>query len=81
MVGRPTIFTPKDRHDPDLKIRAEVTVEGKRLFGLARLRLANLAGWPVDRISAADTIEYLVRGDEETRRYIAVKRIRRITDP
>lgn len=63
------IFRPKDssRTRP-----AAMTVEGYAAFERARAWLARLAGRK-DRVSDADVIEALARGEAETRRYLRGK--------
>jgi hypothetical protein len=73
-MGRPSLFSPKDgnRGYQILKL----TKEGQRLFEAARKKLAKLAktiaGWEGE-ISDANTLEFLVRGDAETSRYLRQK--------
>lgn len=47
-----------------------LTPEGSGDFELARERLAKLVGWPPDSVSDGDTMEYLARGDKDTRAYL-----------
>lgn len=69
-MGRPSIFTPKDG---DQTIRAiALTTVGQRLFNAARGRLRTLAKW-TGHVSDADTIEYLVRGEQATKDFLAKK--------
>lgn len=62
-TGRPSIFGPKD--DPQTVRAIGLTKRGRQLFEQARARLKKLAKWP-GTVSDSDTIEALVRGDEET---------------
>jgi len=66
--GRPSIFRGKDG---GTRLQAVITPAGTVRFEQARARLAKLASWEVERVSNADVIEYLARGDKDTRAYIA----------
>ena len=67
--GNRAIFKPKDssRTRP-----AAMTVEGYAAFERARAWLARLAGRR-ERVSDADTIEALARGEADTRRYLRAR--------
>lgn len=65
-MARPAIFEPKS----GARRQSTLTLDGERAFEAARLRLANLSGWTLERVSDADTIEYLARGHSETARYL-----------
>ena len=62
--GKPAIFRPK--LGGPVKV-GKLTTRGTQLFEAARRRLAKLAGWPLPRVGDADTLEYVLRGEEETR--------------
>jgi len=66
--GRPCIFRDKAG---GTKKQGVITPAGTIRFEAARRRLAKLAGREVEQISDADTIEYLARGETETKAYIA----------
>lgn len=68
MAGRPSIFKGKEHGD---RVQGYISQAGSKQFELARRRLGVLAQWDVKNVSDADTIEYLARGDEETRKYLA----------
>lgn len=69
-AGRPSIFGPKDI---GYNVRvSHMTARGRQLFEKARTKLKVLAGWP-GVVSDADTIEMLVRGEDETKTYLAKK--------
>lgn len=66
-TGRPAIFRPKDRLHG---IRAFMTADGEAALQVARVRLATLTGWDADEISVGDVVEYLARGEKDTRAYL-----------
>lgn len=55
-------------HDKEAKIAGRVSKVGSGKFETARKQLAKLAG--VESASDGDTIEFLARGEEATRRYL-----------
>ena len=66
-TGRPSIFSPKDGGQ-----RYEIlalTKRGQQLFEQARAKLQKLTGW-TGKVSNADTLEMVVRGEEEGMRYL-----------
>ena len=65
-MGRPSIFPNKKGG----RVQGGLTDVGSKQFNVARGRLADLAGWKVKDVTDADTIEYLARGHEETKRYL-----------
>lgn len=70
MAGRPSIFKGKENGD---RVQGYISQAGSKKFEDARRRLAVLAQWSVKAVSDADTIEYLARGDDETRKYLAAR--------
>lgn len=64
-MGRDSIFRGKN---PENRVQATLTDEGKVLFERAKQDLAKLAG--KDAASDADTIESLLRGPSGTRAYL-----------
>lgn len=69
--GRPTIFTPKT----GAPVRAQaLTIAGSKRFEAHRRRLAKLAGWEVEAVSDADTVEFMARGEQDTIDYLKAKR-------
>lgn len=67
-AGRPSIFRDKAGGD---RVQGVITKVGSQRFEAARARLARLDNREVEQTSDADVIEYLARGDAETRVYIA----------
>lgn len=65
-MGRPCVFRDKDGGD---RVQGFITKTGAEKFERARRQLAELAIW-VRAPSDADVIEYLARGEENTRAYI-----------
>lgn len=62
----PSVFAPKNKkHHITV---AGMTDAGARAFERARQRLQKLS--KVSRVSDADTVEYLARGEEETRKLL-----------
>ena len=68
--GRPCIFGSK--YDGDV-IQGAITKVGSQRFEAARQELATLAAWKLSHVSDGDTIEFLARGVEETKRFLAEK--------
>lgn len=66
-VGRRSIFRDKTGGG---RVQGELTAEGLLAFASARVRLAKLSGRELSQVSDADTIEFLARGRQETRRYM-----------
>lgn len=65
--GRPTIFrSPGDK----VRYQGLVSAEGARLFEQARLRLANIVHVEIENVSDGAVMEYLARGDRETRAHV-----------
>lgn len=74
-VGRRSIFRDKIDGEGVLRpgaarIQAIISPKGSRRFTEARIRLAKLAGLEPEQVSDADVVEYLARGDSETRAYL-----------
>lgn len=67
LVGRRSVFRNKEGGG---RVQGEITQDGLIAFGDARIRLAELVGREPDKISDADVIEYLARGDAATRKYL-----------
>ncbi len=63
--GRRSIFRHKTH-----SVTGVITAEAAKEFSAARARLAKIVGWTPDRVSKADVLEYLVRGDAATRAYV-----------
>jgi len=70
-MGRPSIFTPKDWKDPETRRQGIMTKVGVVAFEKARVRLAKLVGWESTRVADGDVMEYLARGEAETKAYLA----------
>jgi hypothetical protein len=51
-------------------VQGWLSLTGSEKFEEARARLGVLSKWPVDRVSDADVIEYLARGENDTRAYL-----------
>lgn len=68
--GRPSIFSPKN----GMGVRVQALTQwGSAEFEAARVRLAGIAKWEPTRVSDADTVEYLLRGERATKTYLAAK--------
>ncbi len=71
------LTTPRGRGQPSLfknkteRVQGYITKVGSRRFSVARQRLAELAGVKPTRVSDADVIEFLARGEQNTRAYFA----------
>lgn len=69
-MARPAIFDlPKE-----VRIQGVISKPGSVKFEQARKRLAKLVGWAPERVSDADTIEFLARGEKDTLKYLDSKR-------
>jgi len=66
-MGRPSVFRPKP---PETNVHGRLTLEGRRMFELARKALAKIVGWKSERVSDGDVIEFLARGERNTRAYL-----------
>lgn len=66
-MGRPSIFRDKEGGQ---RVQALISKRGGKQFELARRCLAVLAKREPKHVSDADVVEYLARGEEETRLYI-----------
>jgi hypothetical protein len=67
--GRPTIFGKRDG-DP---VRGRLTSHGTARFEASRKALAKLAGWEPEQVLDSDVIEFELRGETETRKFLAAK--------
>jgi hypothetical protein len=67
-MGRPSIFAPKS---PKHRRQGIMTPAGSKLFEVARKRLGQLAKMDPKKISDGDVFEFLARGEEATRAYLA----------
>lgn len=73
-MGRPSIFSPKNGKQA-YHILA-LTREGQRMFEDARKRLKTLARELIDwkgKVSDADTVEFMLRGEAATVAYLKAK--------
>jgi hypothetical protein len=68
LTGRASIFREKAGGD---RVQGLLTPIGSKRFEQARATLAKLAGRETEQISDADTIEFLARGEANTRSYLA----------
>jgi hypothetical protein len=66
-TGRESLFRGKTGGD---RVQGVLTPIGSGRFESARVRLARIAGREPERVSDADVIEYLARGEEDTRRVL-----------
>ena len=63
-MGRPALYAPKDT-DTNYQIK-KMSSKGAKLFEAARKRIAKLREW-AGRVSDADTLEAVLRGEDKTR--------------
>jgi hypothetical protein len=66
--GRLSIFDKDGR-----KVQGILSLAGSQAFERARGQLAKIAGWEGRTVSDADTIEFLARGEGNTRKYLKTK--------
>lgn len=66
-MPRTSIFGSKRKSD---RVQGILTPVGTRRFEHARQRLARLAGRETELVSDGDVIEYLARGEVETRKIL-----------
>ena len=71
LEGLPSIFRGKDRLTG--RVQGLLTRFGRARVEAARKPLAKLTGRKASTISQGDLIEYLARGDENTKAYLAGK--------
>jgi len=69
-LGKPSIFV-----DKVARVQGVLSRPGSKRFEQARGRLTKLASWPTPA-SDGDTIEYLARGEQATRKYLKQRRER-----
>lgn len=69
-TGRDSIFRHKEGGD---RVQGVITKIGSEKFEAARGKLGKLAKRDRQHVSDADTIEYLARGEADTRKYLAQK--------
>lgn len=62
---RPSIFKNKQ-----VRVQGVISTMGSTCFEQRRKQLAKLSGWDAKKISDADVIEYLARGDVSTKLYL-----------
>ena len=65
IFNRPSIFRNKE-----VRVQGMISKAGSIAFEQRRQQLAKLAGWDVKKVSDADVIEYLARGEVSTKLYI-----------
>ena len=74
-MGRHAIFRGKD---DGVRVQAIITKEGGEAFDAAREQLKNLVHEITDvrpeKVSDADTVEYLARGGSKSRKYLLEER-------
>lgn len=68
--GRPSIFGSKAGGD---RVQGNITKTGSRRFEVERSRLARLVAWETEKVSDADVIEFMARGETATREFLAKK--------
>lgn len=68
--GRASIFRDKSGGD---RVQGVITQPGSTRFEQRRAALAKLAGRETEDVSDADVIEYLARGEKNTRDYLKGK--------
>lgn len=69
-TGRESLFRGKKGGD---RVQGVLTPAGSRRFEQARARLGRMIGKDAEKVSDADVIEFLARGDEETRKVLGLK--------
>lgn len=62
---RPAIFRNKK-----VRVQGMITKNGSIAFEQRRQQLAKLAGWDAKKVSDADVIDYLARGEISTKLYL-----------
>lgn len=65
IFNRPSIFKHKE-----VRVQGMISKAGAECFEVRRKQLAKLSGWDAKKISDADTIEYLARGEISTKLYL-----------
>lgn len=67
--GRPSIFRDKKGGS---RFQGVLTPAGSRRFELARVRLAKLVSRDPEQVSDADVVEFLARGDKDSKAYLGM---------
>jgi hypothetical protein len=57
----------RGKHGGD-RVQGNITPAGSIAFEHARRRAAKMAGWEVEEVSDADTIEFMALGEERARK-------------
>lgn len=70
--GRPSLFRGKGARP--YRVQGNLTPRGGVRFEEARVRLGDMCDVAADRISDADVIEYLARGERESLEYFVNER-------
>lgn len=65
IFNRPSIFKNKE-----VRVQGMISKMGSTCFEERRKQLARIAGWDPKKVSDADTIEFLARGDTSTKLYL-----------
>jgi hypothetical protein len=68
-MGRNSIFRDKTGG----RVNGVLTARGSVRFELHRKQLAKLAGRDAEQVSDADVVEYMARGELETRKYLGLE--------
>lgn len=68
--GRPSIFGSKAGGD---RVQGNITKSGSKRFEEERRRLAAIVSWETEKVSDADVIEFMARGETATREFLAKK--------
>lgn len=67
-MGRASIFRDKTGQ----RVNGVLTARGSVRFELHRKMLGKLVGKDAETISDADVVEYMARGEQETRKYLGL---------
>jgi len=71
-MARPAIFGTKHHK---ARYQGILSEEGAARFEQARVRLAELVGWAIDRVSDGDVMEYMARGHAESQRWLVKQKL------
>ncbi len=69
-IGRASIFTNPDGRPKVDRVNGVITAAGSVRFELHRKQLGKLVGLDPEQVSDADVVEYMARGEAESRKYL-----------
>lgn len=68
--GRVAVFLNPDGTPKTARVNGVITDDGHACFEEQRAALGRLLGWEAARVSDADVVEYMARGEKRARKYL-----------